>query len=271
MGSVPFRYLHHLVTLPVLIGTVETRLVLDTGIGLTLISSALAERTGWEPTESTFSGQGMSGQEVTAPLGVLPELSVGGQRQEGMTVATMDLAAVAGLAGVEGFLGLDYFRSTALTVDYAQGAIVLEDADSVAQRARAGAPAAVRVELKGPATTVFLGLELPDQHSVWVEVDMGSDSLILNAHLAAELNIDLTAEGVRRVDGQDETGHVYRRYFTGLAGDVCVAEASAIRQRDPDVMFQEIIYDGLLGDAFLRNFVVTYDPPNSRMIFGSPP
>ena len=35
----------------------------------------------------------------------------------------------------------------------------------------------------------------------------------------------------------------------------------------PRVMFQEIIYDGLIGDQFLRNFTTTYDLPNGRMIF----
>jgi hypothetical protein len=39
---------------------------------------------------------------------------------------------------------------------------------------------------------------------------------------------------------------------------------------DPPVMFQEIIYDGLVGDSFLRNFTTTYDLPRSRMIFSSP-
>jgi hypothetical protein len=28
------------------------------------------------------------------------------------------------------------------------------------------------------------------------------------------------------------------------------------------------VYDGLVGDAFLRNHVVTYDLGRSRMIFG---
>jgi hypothetical protein len=35
-------------------------------------------------------------------------------------------------------------------------------------------------------------------------------------------------------------------------------------------MFQKIIYDGLIGDQFLRNFVTTYDLPGSRMIFAPP-
>jgi hypothetical protein len=33
-------------------------------------------------------------------------------------------------------------------------------------------------------------------------------------------------------------------------------------------MFQEIIYDGLIGHAFLGRFTVTYDMPGARMIFG---
>ena len=39
-------------------------------------------------------------------------------------------------------------------------------------------------------------------------------------------------------------------------------------QTDPEVMFQRIIYDGLVGDAFLRRFTVTYDLPRERVVFG---
>jgi hypothetical protein len=32
-------------------------------------------------------------------------------------------------------------------------------------------------------------------------------------------------------------------------------------------MFQEIVHDGLLGDAFLRSFAVSYDVARAEMIF----
>ncbi|HUY08924.1 MAG TPA: hypothetical protein VMW80_05675 [Candidatus Dormibacteraeota bacterium] len=99
---------------------------------------------------------------------------------------------------------------------------------------------------------------------------MGSDSLILTAPLARELGIDLTQESTGRVEGQDETGHAYIRYFSKLRGAFGPTAAPAIRQVDPEVMFQEIIYDGLIRDALLRSFVVTYDLPSSRMIFAVP-
>ena len=36
--------------------------------------------------------------------------------------------------------------------------------------------------------------------------------------------------------------------------------------RNPEVMFQRIIHDGLIGDAFLRNFVVTWDIAASQIV-----
>ena len=60
LAAVPFDYLHHLVTVPVTInGSIESRFVLDSGIGLTLVSASLADTAGCEPTGVTFSGRRM--------------------------------------------------------------------------------------------------------------------------------------------------------------------------------------------------------------------
>ncbi len=267
MPPVPFRYLHHLVTVPVLVGGTETTFVLDSGIGLTLVSGSLATSAGCELTGSSYTGRRMSGQEVTIPLGSLGSLTVGDHRRDDLVVGVFD---IGGLEGVEGFLALDYFRSTPVTVDYPARAIVLEDADSLAARAEAGSAVDVRVEQDTHATAVFLPLDVPGRGAISVEVDMGSDSLIVNEALAGDLGIKLSDAGTRRVEGRDETGHQYTRYFTQLQGVVNPTGAPSICQRDPEVMFQQIIYDGLVGDAFLRNFIVTYDLPKARMIFAPP-
>jgi hypothetical protein len=148
---------------------------------------------------------------------------------------------------------------------------VLEDEQSLARRAESGVPVDVRVAHDGPSTDVHLAMRLPGGRVISAEVDAGSDQLILNQALAAEAGVDLAAEAVRTVEGLDETGHSFARYFTSLRGDLTLAAAPLIRQADPDAMFQEIIYDGLVGDRFLRNFIVTYDLPRSRMIFTLPP
>jgi hypothetical protein len=47
-----------------------------------------------------------------------------------------------------------------------------------------------------------------------------------------------------------------------------VAGEASLAQDEPEVMFQEIVYNGLIGDGFLRRFTVTNDASGARMIFG---
>jgi hypothetical protein len=222
-SSVPFQYLAHLLTVPVQVGDVPMRFILDTGIGVNLISASAARTMGCAASGPDYTGRRMSGQEVTIPMGSLASVGVGDVRRDDVPAGIFDIGAAAGLDGIDGFLSLDFFRSTPVTVDYAASTLVLEDEASLARRAQAGAAAGVDVERDGPATQVRL------------------------------------------------TGHAFARYFTTLRGEVSVAGAPRIRQADPEVMFQRIIYDGLVGNSFLKNFTVTYDLPNARMIFALPP
>lgn len=271
VSATPFRYVHHLVTVPVLVdGAYEARFVVDTGIGLTVVSRRLFEATaGCEPLGSTFTGRRMSGQELTVPLARVRSLTMGSHTCEGHVVGVLENAGFSPeLAAVDGFLSLAFFETAPFTVDHRGGSVVVESAASLARRAEVGVGVPLRLERQGPALDAFVGLAVPGRGRIDVEVDMGSDSLILDEALAGEVGVELEDPSVRRVEGRDETGHRYVRRFTRLPGTIHVAGAPSIRQSEPEVMFQRIIHDGLLGHAFLREFVVTYDVPGERMIFG---
>ncbi len=267
-SHLPFDYLAHLVTVPVRVGANEVRFVLDSGIGLTLVSESLARRVRCEPTDSSFAGKRMSGQEISLPISRLPALAVGDHRKESFPVGVLDMGQMAGLDGVDGFLSLKFFTDLPFTVDYSTRSVVIEDDASLAAREREGAAVDVEVESCPASVCVYLPMELPDGNRISAEVDMGSDSLILDCRLAAGLGVDLEAPAVRKVEGTDETGNKFVRYFTSLVGTLRAAEAPAVSQDDPDVMFQDIIHDGLVGDAFLRRQPLTFDLPGERLIFG---
>jgi hypothetical protein len=164
------------------------------------------------------------------------------------------------LAGIGGFLSLRYFAEQPFTVDYARRVVALGSTRGVS--------VPVTVERDGPSVTVFMPLTIPGGRSISVEVDMGSDELILDERFAAETGAELEGDGVRRVEGTDETGHAYIRRFTLLSGLIHPTAAPTLSQDDPAVMFQRIIHDGLLGDAFLRRHVVTFDVAEGRMVLG---
>lgn len=256
MNETPFEYLAHLVVVPVALNGVERRFVLDSGIGLNVVRDTLE---GCAPTGASFAGKRMSGQEVSVPLAVAPSLGFAGVEQRDAEVGLLDMQGFPKeFDDIDGFLSLAFFAAQPFTVDYAHRTI-RDGTDA------AGTPVPVHVEVDGPAVTVFMPLTLPGGRTVDVEVDMGSDSLILDEHLAAETGARLDGEDVRRIEGVDETGNAYVRTFTRLEGTIHPAEQPELAQHDPEVMFQQIIYDGLIGHAFLSRFVVSWDLPGARI------
>jgi len=264
---VAFEYLKHALTVPVRVADIQTRFILDTGIGLNLISKSLAARVGCRPDGSTFTGQRMSGQAVTIPLGTVSSLQIGEHSSRETRVGIFDMHAMAGLEQVEGFLSLTSFRTLPVTIDYAARLVILDDGASLARRAKRGSSVPVQIEYDDCSTRLLLRLDLPTGRVITVEVDTGSESVILDQSLAADVGVDLHDQSVRVHEGTDETGYEFTRYFARMDGDISVTGAPRYHVTAPDVMFQKIIYDGLVGDRFLRSFTTTYDLANERMIF----
>jgi Aspartyl protease len=266
---IPFERIAHLVTVPVSVGDLEARFVLDTGIGPTLLASSLAERAGCALTGAVFSGRRMSGQTVELPLATAPPLRVGDLERRELEIGVLDLRGFPQeLAEIGGFLSLAFFDEQPFTVDYAEDRVVLETAETLAARLRAGIAVGVELERDGPSLDVFLPLTISGETTISAEVDMGSDSLILDEQLANVVGVDLEGEAVRRAEGTDETGGTFTRSFTTLRGSVHPAGAPELAQDEPEVMFQRIIHDGLVGDSFLRRQPVTYDLAAHRIVFG---
>jgi hypothetical protein len=254
----PFDYLDHLVVVPVVLNGIERSFILDSGIGLTVVRDSIGDCA---PTGGSFTGRRMSGQEVTLPLAVAPSLEFAGMTRSAFEVGLFDLSGFPPELGhIDGFLSLAFLSEQPFAVDYARETI----RDGIAS---AGTALDVQVVRDGPSVTVFAPLSIPGGRSIVVEVDMGSDSLILDERFAAETGAKLEGPGVRVVEGSDETGNVYTRTFTRLPGPIFLTGRAELSQNDPDVMFQSIIHDGLIGHAFLRQFVVTWDIAAARLAF----
>jgi hypothetical protein len=267
-STIPFVWMdENVIEIPVDASGVTGRFMLDTGIGVTLVSNEICARVRCTPA-GTYTGRRMSGQEVELALVTGPSLQIGDLARAGDVVGVFDMASLA--PGLDGIVSLGFFRSRAVTIDFPAQQIVIETDASLEHRRSVGFRVPLRVEVDEPARTVFVPLHIEGAPAIEAEIDTGSSSLILDQRYLAALGIDPAGEGVRRVEGTDETGHAFVRSFTQLPVPVQLAAAPDVAQTDARVMFQEIIHDGLLGVGFLRPHVVTFDLAHGELVIARP-
>lgn len=268
---VRFKYLDDgIIVVPVKVSDSVTKdFILDTGIGITMISKTICDELKCKSTGS-HTGKRMSGQAMTVPTSSVKSLSLGRLHVSDVPVGIIDIEKLIPGANIGGFLSLGFFRNAAFTIDYTHKNIVLETVDTLSSIRSTGTVVHVKQDLDGDALGVFLPLLLPNDTQITVEVDTGSQVLILNERFMAPLGLTPFDTRVRIRDGKDETGHIFKRYFAKMPGRVSLPGAQEIGVGGIDVMFQKIIYDGLVGHYFLSQFLVTYNLPSSEMIFRIP-
>lgn len=253
----------------ILNGSVEGNFILDTGIGITLISKAMCQKINCV-VKGEHVGKRMSGQKVKLPMSTVDSIELNGKKESNFPVGILDVEALMPGSKIDGFLSIGFFKNFAHTILYKKNQIRFETDESLAKLRQNGAVVRVKSDRQGDSFGILMPLALPDKEIINVVVDTGSQSLILNERYMARLGISPSDASVKRKEGKDETAHTYVRYFTSLTGPIHLPGAEQIKMENPSVIFQKIIYDGLVGFYFLREFDVTYDLKNSQMIFNKP-
>jgi hypothetical protein len=263
---VPMQFINHAIVVPVRVnGSIEARFILDTGIGLNLITESLCKKIQCQKSGS-YTGKRMSGQEVKVDLASLNSLAMGPLKRDGVKVGVFPEI----IEGVDGFLSLEFFEKTPFTIDYGNNAVIVEDESSLGARKAAGRAIRTTIDRDNGSVGIKISMSVPHGPPAHVEVDTGSDSFILDERYMKRLRIKPDGPNVKRKEGKDETNHTYVRYFSQIDGVIAPAGAPEMKQENPKVMFQKIIHDGLVGHDYFKNFVVTYDLPNSQMILAKP-
>lgn len=256
----------HLMVVPVVINNnIKSRFILDTGIGMNLISMKLCQQIGCE-IKGSHLGKRMSGQDLKVNFSHLASLKFSNIQEKNASAGIWDLEKLLPrtpeFSNIEGFLSLNFFEKTAFTIDYENKKVIVEDSFSLQKRLDSGIAVPIRRDQDHEALSIFIPIKILNHSLIWVKLDTGSSSLILNSKFMNLLKIH---DG-KIVDGTDETGNSFSRIFSEIPGSISLSGKPELRQDKPKVIFQNIIHDGLIGDSYLKSFVVTFDLPNLRLI-----
>jgi len=265
MTTIGFDRVQHLVRVVVRLGGQDYRFLVDTGIGITVVSSAIAERADVQRTGATFTGRRMSGQAVETPLVRLPSLEFGEYAVDGHIAGVADLGDADGPDGFAGILGLGFFEDHTVTTDPDAMTLTVHPRESLEAD---GPEVPLDVRRESVSVDPFTQLVLPSGREICVEVDTGSDSLILDTRFMPDCEVTLDSPDLTTRTGTDETGHEWTRHWITIPGSVHLAAAPQTAQSSPRVQFQDIIHDGLVGAGYLERFRLTVDVTGARLVLG---
>ncbi len=254
-----FDRVGHFTRIPVTLSGSLCLFLFDTGIGVNVVSPSLADRLNLAHVGETFAGQRMSGQRIEAELVHLPPLIVDDRVLTDQVAAVVDLGPEDEEGGFSGALGLTAFNDHPVTVDPDSSTLTLGEPGQATFRVP------LNIRRRGPSTDPFAELALPVGRTISVEVDTGPGCLILDAGLLSRGEVT-TLGDLEASEGVDETGYEWVRLRGRLDGGIHFAGAPQSRQENPRVLFQDIIYDGLIGTEFLDRFRYTFDVGREQLL-----
>lgn len=225
-------------TVEVAVNGHESPFIFDTGAGLTILTPDEARYAGCTPF-GLDTGFRADGGKVTSSRCGPVTLEIGCYRVD-REVAEFDLMTLLGNGAppVGGIVGLASFEGHAVTFDLAHDRVTIETPRSLAHQIGGMHPVNIRIA-RGAGGDVVPFIEARAKTgTLWMEVDSGNNGpVFLAPHAEEQLGISIPEHGKRQLDLD----------VIGL-GPVPVTAAS-----------RDLIYDGQLDPAFLRQIQLTVD------------
>ncbi len=234
-------------------------LLVDLGAGVNVIPAADAARLHVVPG-GHYTAWRMSGQRVDFSLGTLSSISIGSLRFDTPQVALWDGLDGKGIAGL---ISATAFRNGAVTFDFRNNVLTLEDAGSLARRKRDGVKAALVLDDdRGISLDLFARFAFANGVAGLCEIDTGSQGYFLDRRYAGDLGIDVQASKRVKIGGSGVDG------YAAPIPTLALHDAGAVAAARPRAIFTNLIYDCNVGNDFWKGRVVTFDIPGHALYVG---
>jgi predicted aspartyl protease len=227
--------------------------LLDTGGGFILLDKALAEKMGLK-TIGTITAHSAQGERHTATLSTIASFAVGAQRMNNPAVGVFDFSG-----GIDGIIGGRFFEEFTVTIDFRSKTIYFENDESLRYRRRDGAIVPVSIDrYQQWGLDFYVLVQLKDDK--WVRqwgVDTGRYNSMFNMDDILLLSGGIPIDQLKKLKEMPEVS-------------LSLLDCPQIRMDNPRLSPEKAIKDGLLGNSFMQNYIVTFNIRDGYMIFSEP-
>jgi hypothetical protein len=228
-------------------GQTPVPMLIDLGAGVDVLSTALGRRL--VLVKGKYVSLRLTGERVDLPLGTVLSLAIGG-----VNISAPHVGIWSGLdgSGIDGLISATAFRNVTTTFDFKNHQVIIEDAQTFAERARAGikVPLLLQDDLS-IALGIFARFDFGGGKTGLCEIDTGAQGITIDKSLAASLGVNPNV-GTTRLSSISLEG----------------APQTTIVQ--PTVTFGNLIYDCNVGNSFWAGKSFTLDLPNRVFYVAAP-
>lgn len=264
--TIPFKLLKkgHILVQAAVDGTVKGNFLIDTGAGIHVFSKKFFEKLS-SKHDGYYTAFRHNGDRLDFDLYKISSIQMGSLIQETPYISFWEKLDDV---GIDGIISAKLFEYQAITFDFPNRQLIIETTKTLDDREKYGSTVPIRVNQdRGKSLDIFGQFFLNDVVKVELEIDTGSGNFItLHSRYMKNLNIDPSSKNVEKNKRIDLTGKPEIIYLTSLSG-ISLLNAPNIKLSGPEVIFKDnIIYDGLIGNAIWYGKQVTLDIPNKQMI-----
>jgi len=248
----------HLIVVKVRVNsTVDANFIIDTGAGIDLISGKLCRKIGCKKS-GKYTGERMTGEKKTIDLTKVLSIELGLSKKMNQTFGVSSIFdnIPKKYGPIDGALSLNFFKNRPFSIDYKERKLILETEKSLMEIKKDG-QSIILIEYSDSHTTGFhINMLIAEKHKAIFEIDTGAATTIVNSTWIERLNLPKAVKGIYPV---------YR-----IIPQIEVLNAPKIAETPANTVVRKIIYDGVLGNRFLKNWRVTFDVKLRKIIFSTP-
>ncbi len=242
--------------------TIPANFILDTGAGVTVMSSSFFNKISSTAKEiGFFTGFRHDGDRLDGELYSINSIELGGFEQTNIIGAVYPPLDEY---GIEGLLSMTFFRKKAFTIDYQNQKLRLLSKAEVDDIASNYKSVPISLHQKGDASLdISIPVCVDNKITVNAEFDTGSghELFLLNPYYMNHLGLDST-----RVPSNTYTTPIQKRrlkdYSSPLELTICNSNQPAVSKT---VLFREgLIYEALIGSGLFKDKSITIDIPGRR-------
>jgi hypothetical protein len=260
LEHIPFSNADGLIRVQATVSGNPASMLVDLGAGLDVLSQSLGSRT--VTVKGKYVTLRLTGQRVDLPVGTVGSISLG---EFGVDNHTVGIWQGLDGTGVDGLISAGAFRNVTATFDFRAHEILIEDAASFYERTRFAArvPLQLQDEL-GIALGAFARFDFGGGQTGLCAIDTGLTGIAIDRRFAAKLGVNLADPALKRAHTRLGDG------VSATIASLTLVGASDSTLKNPQVVFEDLVYDCNIGNQFWDGKIFTLDIPH-HLMFVAPP